>query len=76
MNVIKAIKLYNKFNKAYKASKKLIDKKQGLAKETQDAIIELRAAAKKFVELLPEYKDVYLDLEVIAKDAFNDKKKS
>lgn len=76
MNVIKAIILYNKFNKAYKASKKLIDSKQGLAKETQDAIIELRAAAQKFVKLLPAYQDVSLDLEVIIKDAFNDKKKS
>jgi len=70
MNLIQKIKLLNKIKKAYKASKKLIDSKQGLAKETQDAIIELRVAAQKFVELLPEFKDVYLDLEVIIKDAF------
>lgn len=70
MNIFKAIKLYNKFNKAWKASKKLLDSKQGLAKETQDAIIELRAATQKFVKLYPDYQDVYLDLEVIIKDAF------
>lgn len=70
LSLIQKIKLLNKINKAYKASKKLIDEKQGLAKETQEAIIELRAAAQKFVELLPEFKDVYLDLEVIIKNAF------
>jgi len=70
MNIIEAYKLYKKFNKAYKASKKILDSKQGLAKETQDAIIELRAAAQKFVNLFPDYEDVYLDLEEIAKDAF------
>lgn len=69
-NIIKAIILYNKFNKAYKASKKVIDNKQGLAKETQEAVIELRMAAQKFVNLLPDYKDVYLDIEEEIKNAF------
>lgn len=70
LSLIQKIKLLNKISKAYKESKKLLDSKQGLAKETQEAIIELRMAAQKFVELLPDYKDVYLDIEAIIKDAF------
>ena len=70
LNFFQKISLLNKVDKAYKASKKLIDSKQGLAKETQEAIIELRMAAQKCVKLLPAYEDVYLDLEVIIKNAF------
>ena len=70
LSLIQKIKLINKISKAFKTSKKLIENKQGLAKETQDAIIELRMAAQKLVELLPDYKDVYLEIEEIIKNAF------
>lgn len=70
LNLIQKLILLNKISKAWEKSKKLIDSKQGLAKETQEAIIELRMAAQKCVKLLPAYEDVYLDLEVIIKDAF------
>jgi len=70
MNIIRAIILYNKFNKAYKSSKKLIDSKQGLAEETREIVGDIRKSAQKLVKLLPDYTDVYLDVEEIVKDVF------
>ena len=70
MNIIKAYKLYKKINKAYKASKKLLDNKQGLAEETKECIADIRNDVQRLVKLLPDYKEVYLDLEVIINNAF------
>lgn len=70
LNLIQKIKLINKISKAYKASKKLIDSKQGLAEETREVICDIRKDVQRLVKLLPAYGDIYVELEVIAKDAF------
>ncbi|WP_405316522.1 hypothetical protein [Faecalibacillus faecis] len=68
--IIKAIKLYNKVNKAYKASKKLIDSKKDLNKDVDKAIETLKADLENLVVLLPDYKEALIELKEIIKDAF------
>lgn len=69
-NFIKAIKLYNKTNKAYKASKKLIDSKKDLNKDVGKAIETLKADLENLVVLLPDYKEALIELKEIIEDAF------
>lgn len=70
MNLIQKIKLARKINKAYKASKQLIDSKQGLAKEVQKALLSLKSDLYLFATLLPDFKEVAEELKAIIDDAF------
>lgn len=70
MNIFKAIKLYNKLNKAYKASKKLIDSKEGLAKEMRKIIADGLLLIDRCAGILPEFKNTFAELKKIVKNAF------
>ena len=70
MNIIRAYQLYRKFNKAYKASKKAIDSKQGLAEEIKKVIANLKADFEALVALLPDFKEVYNEVKAIIENAF------
>lgn len=70
MNIIEAIILYKKINKAYKESKKLIDSKKGLAEEVRKAIATLQADLYIISVLLPDFGEVIEAEKKIIKDAF------
>lgn len=67
---IKKIKFIGKVNKAYKASKKLIDAKKGLAEEVKKVLGNLKADVEALVALLPDFKDVYIEIKEIIEKAF------
>ena len=65
MNLIQKIKFIGKVNKAYKASKKLIDSKKGLAEEVKKVLASLKADVEALVALLPDFKEVYIEIKTI-----------
>ena len=67
---IKKIKFIGKINKAYKASKKLIDSKKGLAEEVKKVLGNLKADVESLVALLPDFKEVYIEIKDIIEKAF------
>ena len=67
---IKKIKFIGKVNKAYKASKKLIDNKKGLAEEVKKVLASLKADVEALVALLPDFKEVYIEIKTIIENAF------
>ena len=69
MNLIQKIKLLNKLNKAWKASKKLIDSKKGLADEVKKVLANIKADIEALVALLPDFKEVYNELKKIIENA-------
>lgn len=75
MNLIQKIKLANKIKKAYKASKKLIDEKQGLAEEVKKAILTLQADLCIIAQLLPDFKEVIEEEKKIIEKCFGTGKK-
>lgn len=62
MSIFKAISLYNKIQKAIKKSKKLIDTKQDLAKEVREHINVLCFECKEIIKLLPDFRNIYLEI--------------
>lgn len=70
LNIFQKICLLNKINKAYKASKKLIDSKKGLAEEIKKVIANLKADFEALVALLPDFKEVYNEIKAIIENAF------
>lgn len=70
LNIFQKISLLNKINKAYKASKKLIDSKKGLAEEIKKIIANLKADFEALVALLPDFKEVYNEIKAIIENAF------
>ena len=69
MNLIQKIKLLNKLNKAWRASKKLIDSKKGLADEVKKVLANLKADLEALVVLLPDFKEVYNEEKKIIENA-------
>lgn len=70
MNIIQKIKFLGKVNKAYKASKKLIDTRKDLAKDIKKVFESLKADLEALVALLPDFKEVYIELKEIIENAF------
>lgn len=70
LKIVKAIKLYNKCNKAYKASKKVIDSQKGLSDEVKKTLKCIKGDIETLCALLPEYKEPAIELEEIIKNAF------
>lgn len=70
LTFIQKIKLLGKINKAYKASKKLIDSKQGFADEVKKVIENLKADFEALVALLPDFKESYNEVKKIIENAF------
>ena len=70
MNIIQQIKYANKIRKAYKASKKLIDSKKGLAEEVKKAILTLQADLCIIAQLLPDFKEVIEEEKKIIEKCF------
>lgn len=70
MNIFQKISFLRKVNKAYKASKKLIDSKKGLAEEIKKIIANLKADFEALVALLPDFKEVYNEIKAIIENAF------
>lgn len=69
LNFFQKIVLLNKINKAYKASKKLIDSKKGLADEVRKILANIKADIEALVALLPDFKEAYNELKAIIENA-------
>ena len=70
LSIFQKIVLLNKINKAYKASKKLIDSKKDLNKEVGKVLLNLKADLEQLSVLLPEYREPYNEIKVIIENAF------
>jgi hypothetical protein len=62
MNIFQKIKLIGKINKAVKTAKKKIDSKESVAKDLRKVIKQLKLDIETLMTILPECKDVCLDL--------------
>lgn len=68
MNIFQKIKLISKINKAIKTAKKKIDSKESVAKDLRKVINQLKLDIEALMTILPECKDVCLDLIEIFKN--------
>lgn len=68
MNIFQKIKLIGKINKAIKTAKKKIDSKESVAKDLREVIKQLKLDIEALMTILPECKDVCLDLIEIFKN--------
>lgn len=62
MGLIANIKLINKINKTIKSVKKTIDNKEGVAKDLRKVIKQLKLDIEALMTILPECKDVCLEI--------------
>lgn len=68
MNIFQKIKLIGKINKAIKTAKKKINSKESVAKDLRKVIKQLKLDIEALMTILPECKDVCLDLIEIFKN--------
>ena len=62
MGLIANIKLANRISKSIKKAKTVLDEKQGIAKDVQKAIKNIKADFEVLIGLLPDLKEAYLDI--------------
>lgn len=68
MNIFQKISLINKISKAIKKSKKLIDEKKDLAEKVRNQINNICADFQELIRLLPDFKNIYLDILTIIEE--------
>jgi hypothetical protein len=68
MNVFQKISLLNRFSKAIKKVKKLIDEKQGLAEKARAQIENIEVGFKGLAELCPELRNIIAEIRLIIED--------
>lgn len=68
MNIFQKISLLNRFSKAIKKVKKLIDEKQGLAEKTREHIEKIENGFKGLAELCPELRNVITEIRLIIEE--------
>lgn len=67
-DILKAVKLYKKFKKAYKEAKKILANTP--AKEAREAIDKWVEATLHLGDVITPFKDIALDLIELIKNAF------
>lgn len=68
MNIFQKISLLNRFSKAIKKAKKLIDEKQGLAERARGHIENIENGFKGLAELCPELRNVVAEIRLIIEE--------
>lgn len=68
MNIFQKISLLNRFSKAIKKVKKLIDEKQGLAEKAREHIEKIENGFKGLSELCPELRNIVAEIRTIIED--------
>ena len=68
MNIFQKILLLNRFSKAVKKSKDLIDNKKGLAEKVKKHIENIMGEVQELSHLLPDLRNVYLEVVEIVEN--------
>ena len=68
MNIFQKISLLNRFSKAIKKVKKLIDEKQGLAGKAREHIEKIEEGFKGLSELCPESRNAVAEIKIIIEE--------
>lgn len=68
MNIFQKISLLNRFSKAIKKVKKLIDEKQGLAEKARVHIENIEIGLKGLAELCPESRNIIAEIRLIIEE--------
>lgn len=68
MNIFQKISLINRFSKAIKKLKKLIDEKQGIADKAREHIEKIENGFKGLAELCPDLRNVVAEIKSIIEE--------